>query len=83
MMTRWRINMEQNSLDTIWQALAQENKFGTHRRLHSKKKNVRVSATYKCPESYYGIAFSFSTDKKKELRNLKQLEELHIIQIDD
>ena len=70
--------METRQIDELWNKLKKEGVIGVSRILHSRKNAVRVSTIYRKPENYYGIAFSFGTNKTFDIKNLKQLEELQI-----
>lgn len=70
--------MDNKSLKELWQIICAEGGVGISRRLYSKKNEVRVFSIFQKPQNYYGIAFSFETTNKYDLKNLKQLEELQI-----
>lgn len=77
------ITTNNNHIADLWQQLEEEKTIGLVKRLYSSEMNFPIYATFKYPESYFGIAFNFSNDIKIDISNFDNLRDLKLLLFDD
>jgi hypothetical protein len=72
-----------NYIAELWQQLEDEKTVGLVKRLYSSEINFLIYATFKYPESYFGIAFNFSNNIKIDISNFENLRDLKVLLLED
>ena len=72
-----------NHMAELWQQLENEKVVGLVKRLYSSEINFHIYATFKYPESFFGIAFNFSNNIKIDISNFDNLRDLKVLLLDD
>lgn len=72
-----------NHISEIWTNLENEKNSGLVKRMYSSDCPFHIFGTFKYPEIYYGIAFSFSDDTRIDLSSFGNLSELDIVLLED
>ncbi len=72
-----------NHIAELWQRLEEEKTVGLVKRLYSSVMDFHIYATFQYPESYFGVAFSFSSDIKIDISNFENLRDLKVLLLDD
>ena len=66
------------SIKTLWKKIAEERTIGLVKRGLDISSSLKMYCTYKYPEAFCGVAFSFSRDIKIDVTKLQDLSELII-----
>lgn len=72
-----------NHIAELWQQLEDEKIVGLVKRLYSSEINFHIYATFKYPESFFGVAFNFSNNIKIDISNFENLRDLKVLLLDD
>lgn len=67
-----------DSIKTLWQKIAEEHTPGLVKRGIDISSSLKMYCTYKYPDSFRGIAFSFNKEIKCDLAKLQDLSELSV-----
>lgn len=68
-----------NHIASIWSTLKVENAIGLVKRLYSNDINFLIYGTYRFPEEYYGVAFSFRNDIHIDISQFTNLREMNVM----
>ena len=66
------------TIKKIWQGLESEATDGLVKRALDIPSSLKTFCTYKCPDRYYGLAFSFHQQVKVDISSLQDLSELKV-----
>lgn len=72
-----------NHIAELWQQLEEEKTVGLVKRLYSSEINFNIYATFKYPESYFGVAFNFGNSIKIDISKFENLRDLKVLLLDD
>lgn len=77
------MTLNDNHIAELWQQLEEEKSVGLVKRLYSSKIDFHIYATFRHPETFYGVAFNFSNNIKVDISNFENLKDLKVMLLDD